>query len=392
MKNTTLRLILTLLLFSIYLNHALAATWPPQITTVQYRTSAPGNTMQPAYYYTPSATEPRPLLVGLHPWSSGYTNTSGAPYADWCIQKGWVFIHPNFRGPNNNPLATGSEYVVADIISAVSYAKGRDLVDESRIYLIGVSGGGHCSLLLAGRAPDIWAGVSAWVPIYNLVDWYNESVARGNKYAGMIADSVGGAPVAGSNAEAEALKRSSISYLSNATGFPVDINAGIHDGHSGNSVPISHTLHAFNQLARPADRLSDAQITYFVNNQAVPSGIEVPLPDPLYGSKTVLFRRSSNNARVTIFEGGHEIVYTAALTWLEQQVKVEPTPTSTPSPTTTPTPTPTPVPKGDWAKLFELGGLWHQQVSETEFDYHPDGFIDDADVLQLILQWHKDSS
>jgi dienelactone hydrolase len=316
-----LRFFLFLLIVLLYMsseNNVQAAKWPDQIKTVKYRTSAPDKTLQSAYYYTPDATEPRPLLVGLHPWSSGYTSSFGIDYANWCIQKGWVFIYPDFRGPNTNPKATGSEYVVADIISAVSYAKQQDLVDESRIYLIGVSGGGHCSLLMAGRAPGIWAGVSAWVPIYSVVDWYNDCTERGNKYAVDTVNSIGGVPVAGSSAEAEALMRSPCSYLSNAIGFPVDINAGIHDGHTG-SVPIRHTLQAFNHLAKPSHRLTEAQIDYFVKNQAVPQGCKTAVADPLYGEKKVLFRRQSNNARVTIFEGGHEIIPIAALTWLAKQ-------------------------------------------------------------------------
>ena len=43
--------------------------------------------------------------------------------------------------------------------------------------------------------------------------------------------------------------------------------------------------------------------------------------DPYYADKNVLFRRSSNNARVTIFNGGHEIIPNAALHWLEKQKK-----------------------------------------------------------------------
>jgi hypothetical protein len=36
----------------------------------------------------------------------------------------------------------------------------------------------------------------------------------------------------------------------------------------------------------------------------------------------VLFRRESNNKRVTIFEGGHEGIPKAALAWLSRQRKI----------------------------------------------------------------------
>jgi hypothetical protein len=41
--------------------------------------------------------------------------------------------------------------------------------------------------------------------------------------------------------------------------------------------------------------------------------------DPSYGARRVLFRRASGKARVTIFEGGHEVVEAAALAWLVAQ-------------------------------------------------------------------------
>ena len=45
-----------------------------------------------------------------------------------------------------------------------------------------------------------------------------------------------------------------------------------------------------------------------------------PAPeDPDYGSFRPLFRRSSGNARVTIFQGGHDIATGAALRWLARQ-------------------------------------------------------------------------
>ena len=102
--------------------------------------------------------------------------------------------------------------------------------------------------------------------------------------------------------------------------MPLDINAGITDGHTG-SVPISHSLRAFNALAGEADRLSDRQIAHFVETQTVPPGLEFAEADPTYGAKRVLFRRQSNNVRITIFDGGHELITEAAFAWLERQEK-----------------------------------------------------------------------
>jgi len=293
---------------------------PKQVKAIRYL-SAADNTEQPALFYAPPGDKPAPLLVGLHSWSADYRQPS--PYGAWCVKKGWVFIQPDFRGPNKRPEATGSELVVKDILSAVEYAKKNAKVDESRIYLIGASGGGYATLLMAGRAPEVWAGVSAWVPIYDLKAWHQEKSPGGKAsgYALNMEASCGGAPGASAAVDEQYVKRSASTYLKNAVNLKVDIGAGIHDGHKG-SVPISHSLRAFNALAKPEDRLSEEEIAFFTEKEQVPPALVKEIEDPLFpANKKVLFRRESANVRVTIFEGGHEMVAQAALTWLEQQRK-----------------------------------------------------------------------
>ena len=295
--------------------------WPKEVQEIKYPSKA-DNTRQPALFYAPAGrAKPRPLLVGLHSWSGDYRQNN-SPYGKWCIEQKWNFIHPNFRGPNRQPEATGSELVVADILSAVEFAKKNGAVDETRIYLVGASGGGYAALLLAGRAPEIWAGVSAWVPILDLAQWYSETSKRKMKYAREIELSIGGKPLPGSEATAGAMKRSPVTYLARAKGVALDINAGITDGHNG-SVPISHSLEAFNLLAAAKDRLSTKQISAFVRTAKVPQSITDTVPaDKTYGAKRVLFRRQSGTARVTIFQGGHEIIPAAALHWLAKQQRM----------------------------------------------------------------------
>jgi dienelactone hydrolase len=294
--------------------------WPEVVQDIRYP-SAADNTDQPALYYDSGSKKKRPLLVALHSWSGNYKQTAGAAYGRWCIEHDWIMIHPNFRGPNWTPQAMGSELVVQDIISAVEYAKANASVDEERIYLVGVSGGGYGSLLMAGRAPEIWAGVSSWVPIADLKAWYHECRAAKRKYADNIVKAAGGVPENGSAAEEECRRRSASSHLPKAKGVPLDINAGIHDGHTG-SVPVSHTLNAFNLVAEEEDRLTPEQIDFFTTKRKVPGVLaDEKEMDWSYGSRPVLFRRSSGTARVTIFEGGHEIVHEAALKWLAKQRK-----------------------------------------------------------------------
>ncbi len=304
---------------------AAVPVWPDDVREVRY-TSIGDQTEQPALFWTPAATgAKRPLLVGVHTWSSDYRQVASVPYLNWCRQQGWVFIHPHFRGPNWTPNAMGSDLAVADIVSAVEYAKRQAAVDPDRIYLIGASGGGHMSLLLAGRHPEIWAGVSAWVPIYDIAAWYDECAANPKfaNYARNIENVLGGAPRTDAARAQAARRRSPAAWLAGAKAVPLDINAGVHDGRTG-SVPFRHSLLAFNAVAAPGDCLAPADIAAFYDRQTRPASWPAPADDPLYGRWKPLVRKTSGNARVTIFEGGHEIVQVAALNWLAQQRRGRP--------------------------------------------------------------------
>lgn len=103
---------------------------------------------QPAMFYQAKGTGPRPLLVALHTWSGDHTQPS-RNYSDFCIENDWNFIFPNFRGPNWLEDGCGSELVVSDLEDAVAYMKQVTDVDPARVYLVGGSGGGHCTLLMA---------------------------------------------------------------------------------------------------------------------------------------------------------------------------------------------------------------------------------------------------
>ena len=270
-------------------------------------------------FYKPNLNEPRPLVVALHSWSEGYRQSESVIYSEWAIANDWIFVHPHFRGPNVKPEATGSDLVIGDVLSAIEYAKKNAQVDESRIYAVGWSGGGYLGLLLAGRAPEIWAGVSAWVPISDLNVWYEESRRVGTKYFRQIAASCGGHPVGDTAAAAECRKRSPLTYLERARNIPIDINHGIRDGHGSGPVPISQSLRAFNLLAAPQDRLTEEEITYFTREAQVPPALLSDISDPSYGGLRILFRRQSGNARLTVFDGAHDKNTEAAVRWLNRQ-------------------------------------------------------------------------
>jgi dienelactone hydrolase len=293
-------------------------------------TSSKDGTPQKAVFYVPEgaavsrAGEPVPLLVALHTWSGGYEQGMG--YLPYAKQRKWVMVAPDFRGVNKRPEACASDLAVQDVLDAVQYAQQHARVDATRIYLTGNSGGGHMSLVMAARAPQLWAGVSAWVPISDLAAWHGECTAAKRHYAQMLEQVCGGAP-GSPQTDAQYRSRSSLFVLAAAKGLPLDINAGIHDGHTG-SVPISQSLRAFNVVAEANgfnDRqIAETDIAFMTQEQKVPATLAAgPEKDP-ERKMAVLLRRVAGPARITIFEGGHDAEISAALDWLARQRKGSP--------------------------------------------------------------------
>jgi hypothetical protein len=148
----------------------------------------------------------------------------------------------------------------------------------------------------------------------DLISWYDQCRQRGLKYANDIAIICGGNPCREPGARKEAARRSPLTYLKKTT-LPIDINAGIRDGHKG-SVPVSHSLWAFNAISDIEDRFSAEDIDSITEGQHIPPGLKGSWQDPSYGTQCILLRRQSGSARLTIFDGGHEIITGAALQWL----------------------------------------------------------------------------
>ena len=280
-------------------------------------------TEQPAFVITPEGFSedggPYPLLVSLHSWSYGYEQEhQELQYlAQW---RGWIYLFPDFRGPNDDPDATGSEKAQQDILDAVAWAKENYPIDAERIYLTGSSGGGHMALMMAGRHPEVWTAVSAWVPITDLAAWHQRHADV--KYGEMMRASTGGAPGDSPEVDEAYRKRSPLTWLGAAEGLPIDIGAGIKDGHDG-SVPIRHSLEAFNVLAElyGAEPITEAEIEEL--SAAPDARLSNPKPsdqaeDKAFEGRAIHLRRHAGPSRVTIFEGGHEGVATAAVDFLSQ--------------------------------------------------------------------------
>jgi hypothetical protein len=113
--------------------------------------------------------------------------------------------------------------------------------------------------------------------------------------------------------------RSPVFHLDRAGDLPVSIWAGIEDGHTG-SVPISHSLHAFNAIARGHgnELISEQEILELgtrkhLSQPRQSDQISVPgLP------RKVLLHRQSGKSCVTLFAGGHESLPEAAFLWLKK--------------------------------------------------------------------------
>ena len=134
--------------------------------------------LQPNLFYE-AEEKGRPLLVGLHTWSHDRFNQveNMLPLAK---KNGWNLLLPEFRGPNleSNPHgidACGSEKAKQDIIDAVNYIIGNYDIDAENILLLGASGGGHMSLLMAAYRPELWKAVCSFVPITDLAVWNKEA-------------------------------------------------------------------------------------------------------------------------------------------------------------------------------------------------------------------------
>ena len=280
-------------------------------------------TDQPFYWYDPGKPCPVPLVVAFHSWSADYRTPSPATtVVAYCKKYGWAMVYPDFRGPNSRSEACGSDLAVQDVVDVVEWAKKARSIDADRVYAIGGSGGGHMALLMAGRHPEIFAGAAAFCPITDLARWYEESLekhpGRSARYARMMKDACGGSPA---ERKDEYANRSPLSHLakSRVAGLPVYIATGVHDGHKG-SVPVGHSIRAFNALAENVDRISEADIAVIETSEAVPAKLAFDGTDPFYARKNrVHLRATSANVRLTIFEGGHDSNYPAGLDFLSRQ-------------------------------------------------------------------------
>ena len=200
-------------------------------------TSTMDGTRQPSLFYKSESKERRPLLVGLHTWSHDRFNQikNMLPVAK---KHDFNLLLPEFRGNNlaSNPQCTfacGSEYARQDVKDAIDYVVENEGVDADNIFLLGLSGGGHMALLMAGMCPEYFKAIGAYVPITDLEVW-----------AGENADYMPHVLACCSEDPEEMAKRSPIRYVDTIAKANLKIFHGKHDP----VVPYTHSVRLYNEI------------------------------------------------------------------------------------------------------------------------------------------------
>lgn len=288
--------------------------------------SAYDREVQPCTYYIPdNKSGPYPLIVYLHTWSGNAFNDSYiSRMFNLSREHGYAMLAPNFRGINSRQESTGSELAVADILSAIKKLCDKQSINTKQIHLVGVSGGGYMSLLMAGWIPELWKSVTAWCPIFDLAAWSQEC-ERDEKtlyfqYINKSLNMDSKSSINGSYFTRLAQLRSPAGWLKYANGLPIHIFAGIDDGHGKASVPVSHSINAFNVLATPKDRLSGDMTVKIVKDRIIPIELQLDMGKSIYAkeaecygkyygtNRKVLIDKVSRNVQLTIFDGTHEML------------------------------------------------------------------------------------
>jgi lysophospholipase L1-like esterase len=292
-------------------DNTLSKNWPEGFVPVKIKSSADGK-IQNAVFYKSVQAKPQPLIISLHTWSGDYLQED--PLAAEVLLRNWNYIHPDFRGPNNNPEACGSELVIRDIDDAIRFAIQNGNVDTSEVHIIGVSGGGYATMLAYMKLRFPAKSFSAWASISNLEDWYWECKGRNLKYASDLE----GVTTSGNSFDvAEARSRSPLFMpfkSEKRKKSSIHIYAGIHDGYTG-SVPITHSTNMFNKLLlemypeQTNKRVSDSQQIELLAKRTISN----PDTSLVLGGRKVHLIRESPNLSLAIFEGGHEMIVPQAL-------------------------------------------------------------------------------
>ncbi len=289
--------------------------WGKDFEIVEIKSSK-DDSIQKSYFYKSTSNEAKPLIVSLHTWS-GYYNQND-DLAAICEQKDLNYIHPDFRGANLTINACCSELALSDIDDAITYAINNSNVDTTKIFVIGVSGGGYATISTFMKSKHNIRKFSAWASITDLIAWYNESKIRKNRYAENILDCTDSE----NGLNIENAKQKSPIYWNTPAGklkrSKLFIYAGIYDGIQG-SVPITHSINFYNKL------LKDMSVTDPLKYVSVSEKLNLLEKRESLGEfgniadRKIFLKKEFENVRLIIFEGNHEMLTEFALNELLEE-------------------------------------------------------------------------
>ncbi|SDS64275.1 sugar-binding domain-containing protein [Gramella sp. MAR_2010_147] len=278
--------------------------WDKDFKRVEIQSSADNN-IQNAYFLKSTSKKAQPLIVSLHTWSGDYSQRD--EIAEISMQKNVNYIHPDFRGQNIQVNACASELALSDIDDAITYAIKNSNVDTSKIFVVGVSGGGYATLSTFMKSRYDIKKFSAWASITDLVAWYKESKIKRNKYAQNILDCTGSEEVL----NIENAKQKSPLYWDTPTkklkNSELVIYAGVYDGIQG-SVPITQSINFYNKLltdmsvSNKSKYVSDNEKLHLLEKRSSLGDFgEI-------GGREIFLKKSFRNVSLIIFEGNHEML------------------------------------------------------------------------------------
>ena len=283
-------------------------SWNSDFTRVAIKSPMDGE-MQKAYFYGSKSKTPQPLVVSLHSWSWDYKQED--TLAILSKAKDFNYIHPDFRGQNWTKNACCSEFALSDIDAAIDYAIENGRVDTTKIYVIGRSGGGYATLSLFMKSKHRIKKFAAWVPLSDLVTWYEETLIRKLVYANQILICTNSSD--GKLNQSVAIQKSPMHWptpIEKLENTKLDIFTGVYDGLEGNGpIPITQSINFYNKVLSD---LKETDSSNYISNSEKLKLLEMRRPLEDYGkigNRDICLKKKSHNISITIFTGGHEMLY-----------------------------------------------------------------------------------
>lgn len=157
---------------------------------------------------------------------------------------------------------------------------------------------------------------SSWAGISNVVNWYYESLGRGNKYAGDICMSTTG-KITEFDVD-EAVSRSPFymeAPVKKRENSKLFLYCGVHDGYTG-SVPISQTIDFYNKIVtgfeiENTNSKVPAETREIMLRQQNLPGTQI---NGKVGDRKIIYKNSfQDKVFLNVFEGSHEMIVDIAL-------------------------------------------------------------------------------